>query len=197
MDGSFDGSWWSYVLVVLAAATPAIEVLVVVPAAIVAGMAPVPVTILAVAGNTATLAVAVLAGDRLLAAWRRRRAGRRGAAGDHAAADDTAGDAARDDARGRDAAAGDPRGRRAALDDPAGDAEPSRRAERARRLARRYGVPGLALLAPITTGTHIAALAALAIGGGRARVLVALTLGLTGWAVVATVAATPGASLFQ
>lgn len=40
MDVAFDGSWWSYVLVVVAAAIPAVEVLVVVPAAILAGMTP-------------------------------------------------------------------------------------------------------------------------------------------------------------
>lgn len=138
------GSWWSCALVFLAAATPVLEVLVVVPAAIVAGMAPVPVTLLAVAGNVTTLAMVVAAADRLAERWQAKRGG------------------------------------------------PGRRAQRARQLARRWGVPELAALGPVSTGSHIAALAAVAVGDRRGRALAWMTVGVVAWAVAAAVATVLG-----
>ncbi|HVM14995.1 MAG TPA: small multi-drug export protein [Egibacteraceae bacterium] len=145
MELSFEaGGWWSYALVFLAAATPVLEVLVVVPAAILTGMAPVPVTVLAVAGNVTTLAMVVVAADRLSERWQASRGG------------------------------------------------PGRRAQRARQLARRWGVPGLAALGPVSTGSHIAALAAVAVGAGRMRVLGWMTGGVVAWGVTAAGAAVLG-----
>jgi Ca2+/H+ antiporter, TMEM165/GDT1 family len=153
MELAYDpGSWWSYVLVFVAAATPVIEVLVVIPAALLAGLRPVPVTLVALAGNLSTVALVAVAGDRLLQ-WRRRRR-------------------------------------------PARDDHPSRRATRARALAQRWGVPGLALLAPITTGTHIATVAALATGTSSQRTLWWMTVGLVGWAVAVAVVTVGGLAAF-
>jgi Ca2+/H+ antiporter, TMEM165/GDT1 family len=153
MELAYDpGSWWSYVLVFVAAATPVIEVLVVIPAALLAGLRPVPVTLVALAGNLSTVALVAVAGDRLLQWWRRRR--------------------------------------------PARDDHPSRRATRARALAQRWGVPGLALLAPITTGTHIATVAALATGASSQRTLWWMTVGLVGWAVAVAVVTVGGLAAF-
>lgn len=72
----------------------------------------------------------------------------------------------------------------------------SRRTERARRLLVRWGAPGVALLGPITTGIHVAVLAALAMGADRRTVLVwsAASLGL--WAVAVTAATVAGADTF-
>lgn len=153
------GSWWSYLLVFVAAAIPVLEILVVIPAAIVAGLHPIPTTVLALAGNWVTVAVVVLVGDRLVRWWQRRRQERR--------------------ARRHE------------------DTPPRRRkgAERAGRIVRRWGLPALAVLAPVTTGTHVAALAALAIGGTRRRVLVWMTVGLAAWAVVAAVVTANGLEL--
>jgi hypothetical protein len=154
MEVAFDGGdWWAYLLVFVAAAIPVIEVLVVVPAGILAGLAPVPVVALALAGNLATVALVIVGGDRLAAWWR----GRRGAT---------------------------PRS-----DHP--------RAIRARHLAQRWGVPGLGLLAPLTTGSHLAAVAALATGAGQRRVLAWMTVGLVVWAVVVAVATTLGVGWFR
>lgn len=104
MEFSFEaGSWWSYVLVFLAAATPVVEVLVVIPAAVLAGMAPGPTTLLALAGNLSTVILVGVAGDRVIGWWRGRRRER--------------------------------------------DWQPSRRSQRARELAQRWGVPGLVTMA--------------------------------------------------
>jgi uncharacterized membrane protein len=148
------GSWWSYLLVFLAAATPVVEVLVVIPAGVLAGMPPAPTAIVAVAGNLSTVVLVAVAGDRLVGWWRRRRPGRRA------------------------------------------ENQPHRRSRRARELARRWGVPGLALLAPLTTGTHIATVAALATGCDTGRVLRWMAGGLAVWAVVVAAAAAAGLDTF-
>lgn len=153
MELTFDaGSWWSYILVFLAAATPVLEVLVVIPAGMLAGLPAVPTTVLAVLGNLSTVVLVGVAGDRLLAWWRRKR--------------------------------------------PAKTTEPSRKAQRARELAQRWGVPGLAFLAPITTGTHIATVAALATGATRQRVLRWMAAGLVVWAAAVAVLTTAGLDIF-
>lgn len=153
MELTFEaGSWWSYFLVFLAAATPVVEVLVVVPAGILAGMPPVPTVLVALAGNLSTVVLVAVAGDGILGWWRRRR--------------------------------------------PDGDGQPSRRSQRARELAQRWGVPGLAFLAPITTGTHIATLAALTTGSGTRRVLRWMTAGLVVWAALAAAATVAGLDVF-
>jgi Ca2+/H+ antiporter, TMEM165/GDT1 family len=146
------GSWWSYVLVFVAAATPVVEVLVVIPAGVLSGMPPVPTAVVATAGNLSTVVLVAVAGDRILAWWRRRR--------------------------------------------PDRDDAPNRRSQRARELAQRWGVPGLALLAPITTGTHIATVAAMATRSGTHRVLGWMAAGLVVWAVAAAAATAAGLDAF-
>lgn len=154
MELTFDsGGWWSYALVFLAAATPVLEVLVVIPAALLAGLPPLPTTLVAFAGNLSTVVLVAVAGDRMLAWWRGRR--------------------------------------------PQRAKEPSRRSERARELTRRWGVPGLAFLAPVTTGTHIATVAALATGAARHRVLRWMAAGLAVWAVAVGVATAAGLDVFR
>jgi uncharacterized membrane protein len=153
MELTFEaGSWWSYVLVFLAAATPVLEILVVIPGGMLAGMAPVPTALVAVAGNLATVVLVAVAGDRILVWWYRRR--------------------------------------------PVKDDQPSARGQRARAIAQRWGVPGLAFLAPITTGTHVATVAALATGSDTRRVLRWMAVGLVVWAVAITVATATGIDVF-
>jgi hypothetical protein len=53
-------------------------------------------------------------------------------------------------------------------------------------------VPGLAIVAPITTGTRIATVAALAAGASDARTRWWMSAGLVVWAAVVVAAATVG-----
>lgn len=147
------GSWWSYVLVFVAAATPVLEILVVIPAGILAGMPPLATALVAVAGNLSTVVLVAVAGDRILGWWRKRR--------------------------------------------PAATGQPSARSERARGLVQRWGVPGLAFLAPMTTGTHIATIAALATGSATPRVLRWMTTGLVIWAAAVAAATAAGLDVFS
>jgi Ca2+/H+ antiporter, TMEM165/GDT1 family len=137
-----------YLAVLLAAATPWVEVLFVVPIGIAAGLDPVGVAAVAFVGNAVPVVAIVVAGDRLLSWWERRR-------------------------------------RRAA--------RKSRRAERGRQLLQKYGIPGLALLGPLFTGAHLAAVIAAVLRPRRTRLiawmcgsLAVWTAGLAVFAAVAT-----------
>jgi uncharacterized membrane protein len=152
----------AYLSVLVAAAIPWLEVLLVVPAGIIAGLPPVPVVAVAAVGNVATLIPLVVGGDRLRSWWQRRRHARRA-----------------EEAAGAAATPGDV---------PAS----SKRSGRATRLFERYGLPGLAALGPLLTGVHVAAIVALAAGADRRRTLLWLTGGVVVWAVIAGVAAVVG-----
>jgi hypothetical protein len=71
----------AYLTVFVAAATPWLEVLFVVPAGLLAGLGTVPTVIIAAAGNIATLVPVVLLGGRLRTWLDRRRDGRNRGAG--------------------------------------------------------------------------------------------------------------------
>lgn len=141
----------AYVTILVAAAVPWLEVLLVVPVGILAGLSPAVVVIVAAVGNIASLVPLVLAGDRLRGWWRQRR------------------------------------GRA-----PSSEEALSGRGERARRLFSRYGLPGVALLGPLLTGIHVAALVALAAGADRRRALWWSIIGVVAWSVVTGVATVVG-----
>lgn len=164
----------AYLLVFVLAAIPWFEVLLVVPAGVVAGLAPLPTVLVAAVGNIATLIPVVLGGDRMRAAWRRRRR-RRAAPGRQA------GDA--------------PGPGRAPHPDQQGPAEHAR-SGRARRVFDRYGLPGLALLGPLLTGVHVAALVGIAAGATRRSSILWLSAGVLGWAAVAAGATVLGLDAF-
>jgi len=69
------------------------------------------------------------------------------------------------------------------------DDEPSKRVRRAKRLWRRYGTPGLALAAPISTGAHLAAVLALSLGSGRRDVASWMAVSLLAWTAALAAAA--------
>ena len=140
-----------YVVVAVAAATPWLEILVVIPPAILLDLDPVTVTVVAFLGNYVPVGAIVLAHD----AWTRWRS-RRGATS---------------------------RRRRPG------------RGERAQRVLQRYGVPGLALLGPLLTGIHLAAVIMLATGASRQRVLAWTGASLAAWAVGLTLATVAGVSV--
>jgi Ca2+/H+ antiporter, TMEM165/GDT1 family len=61
--------------------------------------------------------------------------------------------------------------------------------ERSHRIFVRYGLPGLAVVAPILIGTEIAVAFALSFKAPRGPVTFWMTLGMVGWTVVAAVGA--------
>jgi Putative small multi-drug export protein len=61
----------------------------------------------------------------------------------------------------------------------------------------RYGLPGLALLAPVTCGPYFAALIALALGEKPRRLLTWIALGVIPWCVLFAILAGTGNRLFE
>lgn len=79
--------------------------------------------------------------------------------------------------------------------DPASD-DASPRRQRVRRMVARFGVPGLALLAPIVTGVHVAALGAVATGARRGLILAWFAASLAVWAIVIALLVVLGVDAF-
>ena len=61
----------------------------------------------------------------------------------------------------------------------------------------RWGLPGLALLAPVTCGPYIAALIALALGEKPQRLLLWISLGVIPWCIGFAVMAATGSHAFE
>ncbi|GAB3037894.1 small multi-drug export protein [Natronobiforma cellulositropha] len=79
------------------------------------------------------------------------------------------------------------------------DGEPSesKRRARARRLWNAYGMPGLALLAPVLTGVHLAAVLALGFGARARSTLAWMSVSIACWTVAITLASVAGLSLLE
>ncbi|ASA21495.1 small multi-drug export protein [Paenibacillus donghaensis] len=143
-----DGIWQYFVLFLLAAA-PWLDVFLVVPLGIVAGLSPVAVAITGFAGN---LLMTVLIGlfFKQLSDWRAKRREKKGIIA------------------------------------------PSRKETRAKAVWERYGLPGLALLAPLILGTDLATILALSFGSSRVRVIQWMTVSLTVWTLAMTLGSVYG-----
>ena len=72
------------------------------------------------------------------------------------------------------------------------DREPSARTRRAKRLWERYGLAGLAIGAPVTTGVHLAAPLAVGLGASRRASVLWLTASIGLWTVVLVVTSVAG-----
>lgn len=131
-----------YLLVFILAATPFVELLVVIPIGVGIGLDPFLVTLVAFAGNALPVWGIVL----LYEAWTRRR--------------------------------GPPR---------------RKWSPRAMRVWERFGLPGIAGLAPLLTGIHVAALMALALRARRGLVILWMTVSLAVWAAATGYASAVGA----
>ena len=70
----------------------------------------------------------------------------------------------------------------------------SKRRQRAKRVWNRYGLPGLALAAPVVTGVHLAAVIALGLRASGRDVAVWMTASIALWTVVLVVATVAGVS---
>lgn len=166
----------AYLTVFVAAAIPWLEVLFVVPAGILAGLPPVETAVVGAAGNIASLVPLVIGGDRIRTWWRRRRDRRTSTTGPTAGP--TAGRSVSD-----------------ATTTHVPDGETGR-GGRARRLFDRFGLPGLALLGPLLTGVHLAALVGLAAGSLRRPTLLWMMGGVVLWSALAAVATVVGLEAF-
>ena len=195
------------IIAMLLAATPWVELLVVVPLGIGWGVAPIPLAIAVMVGNTASL-LPVLWLHTRWHDWRAARKARREAdQSNHRPPDlpapqdpvsdpETAPVPARETpARSNDVsaekAAGDVEREEADLDAPEEEFS-TRRGARVRRLWQKYGLPGVAFLAPLVTGVHLAAAFALLAGATRRDVFLWFTASIILWTIGLTVVSVLG-----
>lgn len=74
---------------------------------------------------------------------------------------------------------------------------PTKNETRSRAIWEKYGIPGLAIIAPVFVGTDIAAIFALIFGSSRERVIGWMTCSLAFWTVVFTICSAYGFSLLN
>jgi uncharacterized membrane protein len=74
---------------------------------------------------------------------------------------------------------------------------PTKKEKRSREIWEKYGIPGLALLAPIFVGTDIAAIIALTFGSSKVRVVGWMTFSLALWTILFAVGSVYGFSLLN
>ncbi|UJL46233.1 small multi-drug export protein [Virgibacillus sp. NKC19-16] len=74
--------------------------------------------------------------------------------------------------------------------------ESSNRNDRGRRIWNKYGLPGLALLGPIVTGIHLAALIAMTLGAQKTSATIWLTISLGIWTLVLGIGTILGLDIF-
>ncbi len=140
-----------YGLIVLLAAVPLLEILVVIPIGVGLGFQPVAVAVAAFGGNLLPIYGLIVAHKRLEAYLENRK----------------------------------------------DDAEPSKRRQRAKQLWERYGLAGLAIASPVTTGVHLAAVFALGLGSSRRATALWMTASIAAWTVLITLGSVFALSTIQ
>ncbi|MFC0273326.1 small multi-drug export protein [Metabacillus herbersteinensis] len=162
---------WPYIVVFLLAATPMFEIIGVIPLAIIAGLSPIPVALLAFLGNLLTVLLVIFLVDKLKA-WMLTRKAKKNP---------------------------QPQLEGSEFEDSASDQvsveEDTKRSKRAKKIWEKYGLPGLAILGPLLIGSHIAAFMAMSFGSKRSWVTGWMTASLILWSVVAVVATSLGLEL--
>ncbi|MBY7144961.1 small multi-drug export protein [Virgibacillus sp. NKC19-3] len=73
---------------------------------------------------------------------------------------------------------------------------PSSRNERGKRIWNKYGLPGLALLGPILTGIHLAALIAMTLGAQKTNATIWITISLGIWTLILGIGTMMGLDIF-
>ncbi|MBM7095293.1 small multi-drug export protein [Bacillus sp. H-16] len=156
---------WQYILVFLMAALPWLEILFVIPIGIGMGLNPFGVGIVSFAGNFIPVVLIVyllkwFQTTRLYTNWKSRREEKK--------AVKLAAQTEQDEEKLM---------------------KKQRRAARAHRVFEKYGLPGLALLGPLLTGIHLAAVIALSLKANKHATTVWMGASLAAWTVFLTIAA--------
>ncbi|GGC54522.1 small multi-drug export protein [Hoyosella rhizosphaerae] len=162
--------------VFIGGAAPWLEAIIVIPAAIVAGMNPAVAFIAAVTGNLLTVAIAAWFGESLRAWWVARKERRRA----HQAASDP-GDSASAPDRGS-----------AEMDHPV----KSRRRTQIENVINRWGMPALAVLGPIGLGTQLSAVVAVGMGVTARVAFLWIGVATVVWSIIAVAVTLGGLSAF-
>jgi len=160
----------SYLLVFLLAAIPLFELITVVPLAIIGGLSPIPVALLAFLGNALTVILLIVFVDKVKAVMRSRKA--------------------------KKMAVAQPDGAEVVEVAAADEEQDSKKAKRAKVIFDKYGLPGLTIFGPLLVGSHISAFMGMSFGSSRKLVTGWMMVSLVIWTVATTVAMNYGVHFF-
>jgi len=160
----------SYFLVFLLAGIPLIELIAVVPLAILGGLSPVPVAILGFLGNAFTVMLLIVFVDRVRG-WLRARKHKRGGLQEQV----------EEEFQNNEEVIVE---------------QDSKKEKRARVLFDKYGLPGLTIFGPILVGSHITAFMGMSFGSKKSLVSGWMLASLGLWTIASAVAANYGVSFF-
>lgn len=160
----------SYLLVFILAAIPLVELIAVVPLAIIGGLSPVPVAILGFLGNTLTVMLLIIFVDRVKG-WVRARKQKRIGVSEQV-------------------------GEEFQNNEEVIMEQDSKKEKRARVLFEKYGLPGLTILGPFLVGSHITAFMGMSFGSKRRLVSGWMLASLGLWTIISAIAASYGVTFF-
>lgn len=160
----------SYLLVFLLAGIPLVELIAVVPLAIIGGLSPVPVAILGFLGNALTVILLIVFVDRVRGWMRARKQKRIGV---------------------REQVGEEFQNNEEVIIE-----QDSKKEKRARVLFDKYGLPGLTIFGPILVGSHITAFMGMSFGSKRRLVSGWMLASLGLWTIASAVAASYGVTFF-
>lgn len=154
-----------YLGIFVMAATPWLELIVVIPIGIGAGLHPVPVAIVSFLGNALPVLLIIYGMDWVRKRqWYQRFVQKR-----------------KDKAHNKWENA-----------DPKKLAKKEKRQERMKRILDKYGIPGIALAGPGITGIHLATALAMGFQGGRKQIVLWMNASLAIWTIAMTIASVTG-----
>lgn len=154
-----------YLGIFVMAATPWLELIVVIPIGIGAGLHPVPVAIVSFLGNALPVLLIIYGMD-----WIRKRQWYQRFVQKRKDKADTKWENA----------------------DPKKLAKKEKRQERMKRIFDKYGIPGIALAGPGITGIHLATALAMGFQGGRKQIVLWMNVSLAIWTIAMTIASVTG-----
>ncbi|WP_347488694.1 small multi-drug export protein [Desulfoscipio sp. XC116] len=158
----------SYLLVFVLASIPLLELVTVVPLAILGGLSPAPVGILGFLGNALTVLLLIVFVDKVKGWIRARKKKRIGVK-------EQVGEEFQNSAE-------------VIVE------QDSKKEKRARVLFNKYGLPGLAILGPIIVGSHITAFMGMSFGSKRRLVFGWMLFSLGLWTIISVAAASYGSA---
>ncbi|MDQ0253969.1 hypothetical protein J2S74_001342 [Evansella vedderi] len=153
---------WQYILIFVMAATPWLEILIVIPIGIGMGLQPFWVGVVSFIGNFLPVILIIYAINWFQGTqWFQKRKEKK--------------------IQKQKELAGSSQGDQ-------NNRKKSSKKERAARIFKKYGLPGLALLGPLITGIHLAAIIALSLKAAKFNTAIWMGISLLLWTVVITIA---------
>ncbi|WP_218838245.1 small multi-drug export protein [Bacillus sp. FJAT-45350] len=185
---------WPYILIFILSAIPLFEAMVVIPIAIVAGLPWVPVLIVGLIGNVVTVLIVIIYVEKIKE-WRNRRKQKKlEEKNENIRENENEVDEAKESEE-KNVNKSENENVDEDVIEEVGEKQ-TKRAIRAQKIWKKYGLPGLALIGPFIVGSHITALMSLSFGGTKKSVTYWVNGSVIGWCILLAVLAHIGLDFF-